>query len=105
MKLLASEPLFSRLRLGGSDRIHYVLFGKIDIIQLLGKIDNQKLHGKGYTFELLFPIFPRDSGIGFRSNRFGKHLISQIVSFEKNSNSLWRSIMAIPDQKFLDEFG
>jgi CHAT domain-containing protein len=104
-KLLNETPGFRTLflgsPLGGSYRIPYVLFGKDDIIQLLGKIDI-----RNSTKGLLnyFTNFPGILNL-LPINRFGKHDFSDREFWKKLRTAFGDQSWPIPDQKFLDEFG
>jgi hypothetical protein len=104
-KLLNEKPGFRTLflgsPLGGSYRIPYVLFGKDDIIQLLGKIDI-----KNSTKGLLnyFTNFPGILNL-LPINRSGKHDFSDREFWKKLRRAFGDESWPIPDQIYLDEFG
>lgn len=95
------RTLFLGSPLGGSYRIPYVLFGKDDIIQLLGKIDI-----KNSTKGLLnyFTNFPGILNL-LPINRLGKHDFSDREFWKKLRTAFGDQSWPIPDQKYLDEFG
>jgi len=95
------RTLFLGSPLGGSYRIPYVLFGKDDLIQLLGKIDI-----KNSTKGLLsfFTNFPGILNL-LPINRFGKHDFSDREFWIKLRTAFGDQSWPIPDQRFLDEFG
>jgi tetratricopeptide (TPR) repeat protein len=95
------RTLFLGSPLGGSYRIPYVLFGKDDLIQLLGKIDI-KNSTKG-----LLDIFTNFPGILnlLPINRSGKHDFSDLEFWKKLRTAFGDQSWPIPGQTFLDDFG
>lgn len=95
------RTLFLGSPLGGSYRIPYVLFGKDDLIQLLGKIDI-KNSTKGLL--CIFTNFPGILNL-LPINRSGKHDFSDREFWKKLRTAFGDESWPIPDQIYLDEFG
>ncbi len=95
------RTLFLGSPLGGSYRIPYVLFGKDDIIQLLGKIDIK------HSMKGLLGIFTNFPGILnlLPINRTGKHDFSDLEFWKKLRTAFGDESWPLPEQVFLEQFG